>query len=204
MSCLTSFQTVCHALPTCKMQCYSACDSPAAYMTTLQDLLHPGPQPCRSTSASSVLCCMTPLCSQVGLGWKGFCTASFTTAMAVVMAELVRQVEVHCSERAQAIALAWNMYTAAMDTCCSECSDTLLETNNFAHKETTNLTQHREQPYFWQRIILTNQEVHPNTFLLPCVIPLSYDACLSFALKQRSINVCHNMYWSSHAVIDPH
>lgn len=37
--------------------------------------------------------------------------------MAVVMAELVRQVEVHCSERAQAIALAWNTYTAAMDSC---------------------------------------------------------------------------------------
>ena len=57
---------------------------------------------------------------QVALGWRGFCTASFTTAMAVVMAELVRQVEVHCSERAQAIALAWNTYTAAMDSCLSK------------------------------------------------------------------------------------
>lgn len=59
-------------------------------------------------------------CQQVGLGWKGFCTASLTTAMAVVMAELVRQVEVQCSERAQAIGLVWNMYTAAVDSCMSE------------------------------------------------------------------------------------
>ena len=51
------------------------------------------------------------------IGWKTYCTASFTTAMAVVMAELTRQVEVQCNERAHALALIWNLYSAAMDTC---------------------------------------------------------------------------------------
>ena len=54
------------------------------------------------------------------VGWKLYCTASFTTAMAVVMAELTRQVEVQCSERAHALALAWNLYSAAMDTCLGQ------------------------------------------------------------------------------------
>ena len=40
--------------------------------------------------------------------------------MAVVMAELTRQVEVQCSERAHALALAWNLYSAAMDTCLGQ------------------------------------------------------------------------------------
>ncbi|KAL3160912.1 hypothetical protein ABBQ38_009304 [Trebouxia sp. C0009 RCD-2024] len=35
------------------------------------------------------------------------------------MAELAKQVEVHCSERAHALALTWNLYAAAMDTCQS-------------------------------------------------------------------------------------
>ena len=30
------------------------------------------------------------------------------------MAEAVRQVEVHCAERGRAVALVWNLYTAAM------------------------------------------------------------------------------------------
>jgi len=54
------------------------------------------------------------------VGWKLYCTASFTTAMAVVMAELTRQVEAQCSERAHALALAWNLYSAAMDTCLGQ------------------------------------------------------------------------------------
>ncbi len=54
------------------------------------------------------------------VGWKLYCTASFTTAMAVVMAELTRQVEIQCSERAHALALAWNLYSAAMDTCLGQ------------------------------------------------------------------------------------
>lgn len=53
------------------------------------------------------------------IGWKVYCTASFTTALCVVMAELAKQVEVHCSERAHALALTWNLYAAAMDTCQS-------------------------------------------------------------------------------------
>lgn len=51
------------------------------------------------------------------IGWKLYCTASFTTALSVVMAELAKQVEVQCSERAHALALTWNLYSAAMDTC---------------------------------------------------------------------------------------
>lgn len=57
------------------------------------------------------------------IGWKMYCTASFTTALSMVMAELVRQVEVHCSERAHALALGWNLYSAAMDTCQSRKHD---------------------------------------------------------------------------------
>ena len=94
--------------------------------------------------------------------------------MAVVMAELVRQVEVHCSERAQAIAQAWNMYTAAMDTCCSECPDTL------AHKEKQRLTHHQTR-------LLTMHDANRLTgassyLLLPCVMPHSYGARLRFAI----------------------
>ena len=33
------------------------------------------------------------------------------------MAELLRQVEVQCSERAHAVALTWNLFSAAVDTC---------------------------------------------------------------------------------------
>ena len=51
------------------------------------------------------------------IGWKLYCTASFTTAVSVIMAELTKQVEVHCSERAHALALTWNLFSAAMDTC---------------------------------------------------------------------------------------
>lgn len=51
------------------------------------------------------------------IGWKLYCTASFTTALSMVMAELAKQVEVQCSERAHALALTWNLYSAAMDTC---------------------------------------------------------------------------------------
>ena len=51
------------------------------------------------------------------ISWKMYCTASFTTAMAIVMAELTRQIEVQCSERAHALALTWNSYSAALDTC---------------------------------------------------------------------------------------
>ena len=54
------------------------------------------------------------------IGWKTYCTASFPTAMAVVMAELSRQVEVQCSERAQALALTWNLYSASMDACVGQ------------------------------------------------------------------------------------
>ena len=41
------------------------------------------------------------------------------------MAELVRQVEVHCSERAHAIAFTWNAYTAAMDASLRNSSSSL-------------------------------------------------------------------------------
>lgn len=51
------------------------------------------------------------------MGWKLYCSASFTTALSMVMAELAKQVEVQCSERAHALALTWNLYSAAMDTC---------------------------------------------------------------------------------------
>lgn len=51
------------------------------------------------------------------IGWKLYCTTSFTTALSMVMAELAKQVEVHCSERAHALALTFNLYSAAMDTC---------------------------------------------------------------------------------------
>ena len=51
------------------------------------------------------------------IGWKMYCTASFTTALSMVVAELAKQVEVHCSERAHALALTWNLYSAAVDTC---------------------------------------------------------------------------------------
>lgn len=51
------------------------------------------------------------------IGWKLYCTASFTTGLSMVMAELAKQVEVQCSERAHALALTWNLYSAAMDTC---------------------------------------------------------------------------------------
>ena len=57
------------------------------------------------------------------IGWKMYCTASFTTAMSMVMAELAKQVEVQCSERAHALALTWNLYSAAMDTCQSMSRD---------------------------------------------------------------------------------
>lgn len=58
-------------------------------------------------------------CSGEDIGWKVYCTASFTTALSMIMAELAKQVEVHCSERAHALALTWNLYSAAMDTCQS-------------------------------------------------------------------------------------
>ena len=164
------------------MQSCSTCGSPAG------PALHAVTWACRfsiacwqaallvmsSSPAGHVLCCTTALCSQVGLGWKGFCTASFTTAMAVVMAELVRQVEVHCSERAQAIAQAWNMYTAAMDTCCSECPDT------FAHKEKQRLTHH--QTRLWTMHGANRLTGASCYLLLPCVMPHSYGARLRFAL----------------------
>jgi len=35
-------------------------------------------------------------------------------------AELTKQVEVQCSERAHALALTWNLYSAAMDTCLGQ------------------------------------------------------------------------------------
>lgn len=55
--------------------------------------------------------------SREDIGWKLYCTASFTTAVSVVMAELTKQVEVQCGERAHALALTWNLFSAAMDTC---------------------------------------------------------------------------------------
>lgn len=61
-----------------------------------------------------------PIHSRGDVGWKLYCTASFTTSMAVVMAELTQQVEVQCCERGHALALTWNLYSAAMDTCLGQ------------------------------------------------------------------------------------
>ena len=41
---------------------------------------------------------------------------------AVAMAEAVRQVEVHCAERGRAVALVWNLYTAAMSSTLGDSS----------------------------------------------------------------------------------
>lgn len=46
--------------------------------------------------------------------WEAYCRASLATALAVCMAEAVRQVEVGCAERGRLLAQLWNSYTAAL------------------------------------------------------------------------------------------
>ncbi|DBA85128.1 TPA: hypothetical protein ACH3X2_005848 [Trebouxia sp. C0005] len=103
------------------------------------------------------------------VGWKLYCTASFTTAMAVVMAELTRQVEVQCSERAHALALAWNLYSAAMDTCLGSLQAELhqLSANNIAlAAENMQMKHEMEQTVSLQKELALSKQVESSKLAL--------------------------------------
>ena len=53
---------------------------------------------------------------QQGEASRVACCEALALGAAVAMADLVRQVEVHCLERGRALALVWNLYTAAVTT----------------------------------------------------------------------------------------
>ena len=46
--------------------------------------------------------------------WDSFCCGSLAAALAVCMAEAVRQVEVGCAERGRLLAVIWNAYTSTL------------------------------------------------------------------------------------------
>ncbi|KAL0042160.1 hypothetical protein WJX77_004929 [Trebouxia sp. C0004] len=103
------------------------------------------------------------------VGWKLYCTASFTTAMAVVMAELTRQVEVQCSERAHALALAWNLYSAAMDTCLGSLQAELhqLSGHNIAlAAENMQMKHEMEQTVSLQKELALSKQVESSKLAL--------------------------------------
>jgi hypothetical protein len=50
-----------------------------------------------------------------GSAWRDHLAGCMLAALAAAMAELVRQVDVTCAERGAALALTWNLHTAACD-----------------------------------------------------------------------------------------
>ena len=53
---------------------------------------------------------------QQGEASRVACCEALALGAAVAMADIVRQVEVHCLERGRALALVWNLYTASVTT----------------------------------------------------------------------------------------
>lgn len=57
---------------------------------------------------------------KTGVKWEMYCNGSLAAALSVAMADMVRQVEVHCAERGRTLTLLWNLYTATMDAAVGE------------------------------------------------------------------------------------
>jgi len=62
--------------------------------------------------------------------WQVDCCESLALGACVAMADLVRQVEVHCASRGRALALVWNLHTAALT---ASISDTPPPSSSFTH-----------------------------------------------------------------------
>ena len=68
-----------------------------------------------------------------GSAWRDHVAGCMLAALAAAMAELVRQVDVTCAERGAALALTWNLHTAACDELICESCDAATQSTPWLH-----------------------------------------------------------------------